>query len=127
MDGIAGEQTRAAIAEYERKLGWAPTGAASRDLLTAIRAGAAAGSAAPDATAMGSIEAAPAAPDRNVALVQEALAKAAYGPLRADGVFGRQTRDAIVRFQQDHGLPATGEISDALVVELRAVGALDAE
>ena len=68
-----------------------------------------------------------AAPDKQVAAVQDALAKAAYGPVRADGVFGRQTRDAIVRFQQDHGLPVTGDISDALVVELRAVGALDGE
>jgi hypothetical protein len=71
--------------------------------------------------------AAPSAPDPRVAAVQNALAKAAYGQLKADGYFGPQTRDAILRFQQDHGLPATGEISDALMVELRAVGALDAQ
>jgi peptidoglycan hydrolase-like protein with peptidoglycan-binding domain len=127
LDGIAGEQTKAAIAAYERKLGWAPTGAASRDLLTAIKAAASAPPAPPEAITMGLIAPAAAAPDKQVAAVQDALAKAAYGPVRADGVFGRQTRDAIVRFQQDHGLPITGEISDALIVELRAAGALDDE
>jgi peptidoglycan hydrolase-like protein with peptidoglycan-binding domain len=127
LDGIAGEQTKAAIAAYERKLGWAPTGAASRDLLTAIKAETSAPPAPPEAITMGLIGPPAAAPDKQVAAVQDALAKAAYGPVRADGVFGRQTRDAIVRFQKDHGLPITGEISDALIIELRAAGALDDE
>jgi hypothetical protein len=30
-----------------------------------------------------------------------------------------------MRFQRDHNLPVTGEVSDALVIELRATGALD--
>ena len=61
----------------------------------------------------------------DVAAVQRALARAAYGPIRTDGVFGPQTREAIARFQADHGLSATGEISDALLLELRAAGALE--
>jgi peptidoglycan hydrolase-like protein with peptidoglycan-binding domain len=65
-----------------------------------------------------------AAGDVQIAAVQEALAKAAYGPLHADGFLGRQTREAIMRFQKDHDLPVTGDISDALIVELRAAGAL---
>jgi peptidoglycan hydrolase-like protein with peptidoglycan-binding domain len=56
--------------------------------------------------------------------VQEALAKAAYGPLLADGLLGQQTRVAIERFQRDRDLPVTGEINDALILELRAAGAL---
>ena len=63
-------------------------------------------------------------PDSTVAAVQDALARAAYGPLVADGVAGPATRDAVMRFQRDHDLPVTGEITDALVVELRAAGAL---
>ena len=78
------------------------------------------------ATASGPVIAA-AEPDERVAMVQDALARSAYGPLTADGVFGPQTRDAIIRFQRDHGLPLTGAISDALVVELRAAGAIDSE
>jgi peptidoglycan hydrolase-like protein with peptidoglycan-binding domain len=126
VDGIAGEQTEAAIMAYEQRLGWAPTGAASRDLLAAVQADIAARRAAGEA-----VSAAADAPepegDSRVAEVQEALAKAAYGPLKADGVFGRQTQEAIIRFQLDHGLTATGEINDALIVELRAAGALGGE
>ena len=56
--------------------------------------------------------------------MQNALALSAYGPLIADGVIGPETRAAIMRFQRDHNLPVTGEISDGLVVELRAIGAM---
>ena len=59
--------------------------------------------------------------------MQHALAISAYGPLRMDGFLGPQTHDAIRRFQQDHGLQPTGEITDALIVELRAAGALTDE
>ena len=69
-------------------------------------------------------EAAPAS-DPLLATIQKALARAAYGPVEADGFMGPQTHDAIMRFQRDHNLPVTGEVSDALVVELRAAGALD--
>ncbi len=62
--------------------------------------------------------------DPDIAAVQEALANAAYGPLLADGLLGQQTRDAIERFQRDRNLPVTGEINDALILELRAAGAL---
>ena len=124
VDGLVGEQTKQAIAEYERKLGWAPTGAASRALLAALQADLSAQDRANAAGVTGTVLI---VPDSRVAEVQEALSKAAYGPLRADGVFGPQTREAIIRFQQDHGLPATGEINDALMVELRAAGALGDE
>jgi peptidoglycan hydrolase-like protein with peptidoglycan-binding domain len=62
--------------------------------------------------------------DANVAAVQEALGRAAYGALPTDGQVGTATREAVARFQADHGLAVTGEITDALVVELRALGML---
>lgn len=68
-----------------------------------------------------------AAADALIATVQTALARAAYGPLDADGLMGPATRDAIMRFQRDRDLPVTGEVSEGLIVELRAYGALDAE
>jgi peptidoglycan hydrolase-like protein with peptidoglycan-binding domain len=58
--------------------------------------------------------------------VQAALSRAAYGPLNVDGRPGPQTRDAIMRFQLDEGLPVTGKLDDALVKKLKAVGALGA-
>jgi len=79
---------------------------------------------APSTPSTDSVASEPAASDPLVAAVQNALAVSAYGPITADGVVGPQTREAIMRFQRDHGLPETGEINDGLVVELRAAGAL---
>jgi Putative peptidoglycan binding domain len=47
------------------------------------------------------------------AQVQEALAQQGYyyGPI--DGVLGPETRDAILRFQADHGLATTAAIDEA--------------
>jgi len=126
VDGIAGPQTSAAILAFEERAGRNPVGAATPDLLDAILAAAAPLSAAtPDPARPQDIAAV--AADPRVAQVQQALSRAAYGQIVADGVMGPQTEDAIRRFQADHGLPATGEISDALLVELRAAGALGGE
>jgi peptidoglycan hydrolase-like protein with peptidoglycan-binding domain len=80
--------------------------------------------AAGDAIADVARETAAPVSDPLVASVQSALALSAYGPLNADGVVGPDTREAIMRFQRDHNLPVTGEISDGLVIELRAAGAM---
>lgn len=126
VDGIAGPQTEAAISAFERQSGRLATGQPDAGLLAAIqlaRMPAPASQSATQATPQPSAsESSPADPE--IAAVQEALAKAAYGPLLADGFLGQQTREAIERFQRDHGLPVTGEISDTLVLELRAAGAL---
>jgi peptidoglycan hydrolase-like protein with peptidoglycan-binding domain len=122
LDGLTGPQTEAAILAFEEANGLPQTGTASLELLAEIK-----GAKADDTESLTELaaEQTPAAePDRRVAAVQHALSIAAYGPLRTDGVFGPETREAIIRFQRDHSLPSTGEISDALIVELRASGAL---
>jgi hypothetical protein len=53
------------------------------------------------------------------ASVQDRLARRGYDPGPIDGVVGGQTRDAIAEFQNDHGLPVTGDIDRPL---LRALG-----
>jgi len=122
LDGMAGANTQAAVAAFQAGAGLDATGKASFELLSSIRAANRSGKAGAGMSATPVV-----APDDRVAAVQDALARSAYGPLTADGVFGPQTRDAIIRFQRDHGLPLTGAISDALVVELRAAGAIDSE
>jgi peptidoglycan hydrolase-like protein with peptidoglycan-binding domain len=125
LDGIAGPETAAAIIAFERMSGLAVTGLPSRQLVAALGAepaGAAMGDADPDALA-----GAPVPGDPRVAAVQDALSRAAYGPLQADGLLGPQTEEAIRRFQADHGLAVTGELTDSLVVELRALGMLAEE
>jgi peptidoglycan hydrolase-like protein with peptidoglycan-binding domain len=122
LDGVAGPQTEEAILAFEAASGRTSTGEASLGLLAALKA-----VKADDATSLAELAAgedeAP-NPDHRVAAVQHALAISAYGPLSMDGILGPETREAIVQFQQDHGLPPTGEVSDALIVELRASGAL---
>jgi peptidoglycan hydrolase-like protein with peptidoglycan-binding domain len=126
LDGIAGAGTAAAIAAFERAAGLAPTGRPTEALLAALRQPAPQPEAS-RAEPAPQDQVQPAVPDERVAAVQAALARAAYGPLRADGVFGPQTRDAIRRFQADRKLPTTGEIDDALIAGLREVGAIEAQ
>ena len=140
LDGIMGPRTHAAITVFEGKTGREETGEASWELLTVIQntdrfdlaparlpetlpaAEPVSSSALPQLPA--EQHAAPAS-DPLVAAIQKALARAAYGPVEVDGFIGPQTHDAIMRFQRDHNLPITGDVSDALVIELRAAGALD--
>lgn len=55
---------------------------------------------------------------RQIVAVQRALADYGYGQLRPSGILDRPTREAITRFERDRNIPATGKISDRLVVEL---------
>ncbi|PYK61954.1 MAG: hypothetical protein DME43_01345 [Verrucomicrobia bacterium] len=49
--------------------------------------------------------------DSTVAAVQEQLAQQGYYRGEIDGVFGAQTRRAVVRYQSDHGLRVTGNLN----------------
>lgn len=123
VDGALGPQTKAAIAAFQRSTGRTGSGIPTPDLPGAIKS-------APHLGQAGAVPPAPTPPPQNpvdvarVAAVQEALARAAYGQLRSDGVFGPQTEQAIRRFQEEHGLTPTGAIDDRLIVELRVVGAM---
>jgi len=55
------------------------------------------------------------------ATVQQELARRGYNPGSIDGVPGAQTQSAIRDFQEDNGLPVTGEVSLELVNYLRLV------
>ena len=122
VDGIAGPETRLAIRTFERNWGLPTRGEPTEALLATL-------ATSPDVVIAKSAPAEPdpvEAPDQRLAEVQAALSRAAYGPLNVDGLPGPQTRDAIMRFQLDEGLPVTGRIDDTLVKKLKAVGALGA-
>ena len=55
----------------------------------------------------------------DVAAAQRYLIALGYYNGRADGVAGPATRNAVQRFQADHGLTQTGVITPDLVVEMR--------
>jgi hypothetical protein len=50
--------------------------------------------------------------------IQRALSEFGYGPLETNGTLGPNTRAAIERFERDHKMPVTGQISDRLIREL---------
>jgi peptidoglycan hydrolase-like protein with peptidoglycan-binding domain len=52
---------------------------------------------------------------------QRALADFGYGQIKATGVYDPETRSAIEKFERDHHLPVTGQMSDRLMRELGAM------
>jgi len=58
---------------------------------------------------------------RRVAAVQRALTEYGYGQLKPTGTVGTETQAAIVKFERERKLPATGQVSERLVRELAAM------
>ena len=59
-----------------------------------------------------------AAGSARVAAVQRALTEYGYGQIRATGTIGADTQAAIQRFEREHKMTITGQMSDRLVREL---------
>jgi len=59
-------------------------------------------------------------PPRPLSTVQRALNEYGYGPVKASGVADEATRAAISRFEKDHNLPVTGQVTPRLRRELSA-------
>ena len=57
-------------------------------------------------------------PDGRVTAAQKALGKLGYGPLKADGLMGVGTRQALERFERDNNLPVTGGLGVKTVRQL---------
>ena len=58
---------------------------------------------------------------RRVAAVQRALTEYGYGQLKPTGTVGSETQAAIQKFEREHRIPVTGQMSDRLVRELTAM------
>jgi hypothetical protein len=58
---------------------------------------------------------------RRVAAVQRALTEYGYGQLKPTGTVGSDTQAAIQKFEREHRIPVTGQMSDRLVRELIAM------
>ena len=58
---------------------------------------------------------------RRLAAVQRALAEYGYGQLKVTGTSSAETQAAIAKFERDHKLPVTGQVSDRLVRELASL------
>jgi hypothetical protein len=62
-----------------------------------------------------------------VGAAQRALIKLGYGPLKADGVMGASTRQALERFEKDRRLPITGELAPRTLRDLAAQSGIGIE
>jgi peptidoglycan hydrolase-like protein with peptidoglycan-binding domain len=82
-----------------------------------------------DTTGSASARQAEARPDaqRPIVAAQRALVKLGYGPIKVDGVFGQETRQAIERFERDRRLAPTGELGTRTARELTAASGIRVE
>lgn len=122
-DGIWGAKTDAAVRDFVQATGVKLNPEASDGLLRAIStspAKAPAGSATPNPPPADPI-AKLIAPSKRITAVQRALADFGYGQIKPSGVFDPDTRAAIEKFEHEHQLPITGQISDRIVRELAAM------
>jgi len=147
VDGIAGPATSDAIRAFEQRLGVAATGDVNDRVLALLKSerGRQISSrpqvtVAPQAPRPIPVSApvAPLAPKPALQLmpapvppepltgstegrlqrVQRALNIAGYGMLRTDGRYDDKTAEAIRKFQAEHGMPVTGQLSERLLTAL---------
>jgi len=58
------------------------------------------------------------APSKKVMAIQRALADFGYGQIKPTGLLDPETRAAVEKFERDHRMPVTGQITDHFVREL---------
>jgi len=66
-------------------------------------------------------------PDKSILAAQRALNKIGYGPVSPDGLKSSALHDAVLRFQKDKHLPATGEIDTVTKPQLAKLSGLALE
>lgn len=123
-DGVWGAKTDAGARDFLLSTGQRVNPEASEDLLRALQA---------SKPKVGNVTAAVSTPVRNdpiadliapskrVLAIQRALSDYGYGQIKPTGAYDPETRVAIEKFERDHKLPVTGQISDRFVRELAAM------
>ena len=135
VDGIYGSGTRRAITDFQTSAGLLPTGDASFELLSSLKATV---SATSKTIAAPTVNTTPA----NVALQVPSTAEFDRGTIRriqeglktnfgeeqisVDGLFGTQTEDALRRFQEFFQLPQTGKLDKPTIEKLFSSGVITA-
>lgn len=123
-DGVWGAKTDAGTRDFLQSAGLRINPEASEDLLRALSA------AKPKAAVVAAVVSTPVrkdpiadliAPSKRVLAIQRALSDFGYGQIKTTGAYDPETRAAIEKFERDHKLPVTGQISDRFVRELAAM------
>jgi peptidoglycan hydrolase-like protein with peptidoglycan-binding domain len=120
IDGVWGAKTDGAARDFAQAAGLQMNVESNEALLHAIQASNVRHTAAAPARSNDPI-AALIAPSNKVMGVQRALADFGYGQIKPTGVYDPATRVAIEKFERDHKLPVTGQISDRFVRELSSM------
>ncbi|MEI9803913.1 MAG: peptidoglycan-binding domain-containing protein [Pseudolabrys sp.] len=120
-DGIWGARTDSAIRDFIQATGAKVNAEASDALLRAIVNSNTKIAARPAAPVRNDPIAELIAPSKRVQAIQRALTDFGYGQIKPSGQFDAETRTAIEKFERDHRLPVTGEISDQFVRDLAAM------
>jgi peptidoglycan hydrolase-like protein with peptidoglycan-binding domain len=123
-DGVWGAKTDAGARDFLQSAGLRINPEASEDLLRALLA-----ARSKPTTAAASVSAPVRndpiadliAPSKRILAIQRALSDFGYGQIKASGAYDPETRTAIEKFERDHKLPVTGQISDRFVRELAAM------
>jgi peptidoglycan hydrolase-like protein with peptidoglycan-binding domain len=124
-DGILREETRKAIADYQRDHGLSISGLPSDELLRhillgeTVSTGSVAGAAGPP------VALPPLKQDVRVKAVQQILADLGYAPGPIDGAMGSATERAVKAFQHDRKIAETGQIGRELLREIKRVTGRD--
>lgn len=134
VDGIAGPQTKKAIADYQKLVGLDPSGEIDQSLLDELmarRAPQAGGEDLPPPPAprpsrgeTASVAGPAAAPEPrdDILKIQAGLKAFGHDGIEIDGVLGLKTKTAIREFQSLFGLPVTGEPDDKLIAKMKQIG-----
>jgi len=117
VDGVAGKNTRLAIAAYQRSAGLRINGEVSNELIEHLRYTQQVAAASQFTASVAELEK---NPGEAAALrqVQTGLAELGYAPGEITGALTSATIRAIIQFEKDRGLPSDGTISSALLAEI---------
>jgi peptidoglycan hydrolase-like protein with peptidoglycan-binding domain len=130
VNGKLSDETRKAIAAFEKDHGLPVSGSPSDDLLRRILLGEAAAPAASTGSVAATNGAPPAKPSSTatsdtVKQVQQILADLGYAPGPIDGTLGDETERAVSAFQRDRKIAQNGRITPELLREIKRVTGRD--
>ncbi len=122
-DGVWGAKTDAGARDFLQAVGMRMNPEVSQELLRTIQGSTskAASAAAVSSPVRNDPIADLIAPSKRVLAIQRALSDFGYGQIKQTGAYDPETRTAIEKFERDHRLPVTGQISDRFVRELAAM------
>jgi peptidoglycan hydrolase-like protein with peptidoglycan-binding domain len=117
VDGVAGKNTRMAIATYQKSAGLRVNGEVSNELIEHLRYTQQVAAASEFTASVAKLEK---KPGEAAALrqVQTGLAELGYAPGEITGDLTSATIQAIIQFEKDRGLPRKGAVTSALLEEI---------